>query len=78
MQWAKRLAPHLGVPWQEIVDASPGPPTDQTLSALLTAYEAMGDAQRQVLLQVAEMMAPQQTPDEKPPPDPRPKRRPAA
>jgi transcriptional regulator with XRE-family HTH domain len=71
--WAKRLAPHLGVSWEELVDGAPVP-ADQTRTDLLAIYDAMNEEQRRALLTVAKVMRP----DEKPPPDPRPKRRPNA
>jgi hypothetical protein len=54
--WAKRLAPHLDVSWQELVE---GVPTnvDTDRADLLAAYEAMDDEQRQALLAMAKVIA---------------------
>ena len=76
-----QVAAALGVGLSELLAEAPKPPKGPPTSPgeqtrLLAAYEAMGDAQRKVLLQVAEMMVPvPEAPDEKPPPDQRPKRR---
>jgi plasmid maintenance system antidote protein VapI len=79
--WAKRLAPHLGVTWQELVE---GPPesVDQSRADLLAAYDGMDDEQRRALLTVAKAMMPGEKPgaaSPEPPREPQPtRRRPAA
>jgi plasmid maintenance system antidote protein VapI len=77
VEWAKRIAPHLDVSWQELITGPPSPPADQTLAELRAAIEAMDEEQRQVLLMMAKVMArrdkpPEATPD--PPPKPKPHR----
>ena len=54
--WAKRLAPHLALPWQELVEGAPMS-MDTDLATLVTAYEAMDDEQRQALLAVAKVIS---------------------
>jgi transcriptional regulator with XRE-family HTH domain len=50
--WAKRIAPFLGVPWQELVDGTPLP-LDREKAELLAAFDAMDREQRQALLTMA-------------------------
>lgn len=50
--WAKRLAPHLGVPWQELVDGGLSA-DDQDRAELLAAYDAMDPEERRALLTMA-------------------------
>jgi DNA-binding XRE family transcriptional regulator len=61
--WAKRLAPHLGVAWQEMIDGTPSP-ADQARVDLMAAYDAMTDEQRRALLIVAKGMVPAERPSE--------------
>jgi len=66
VQWAKRLAPHLGgISWQELVDES-STPADQTRTDLLATIDAMNDEQRQALLTVAKVLLPAEKPREEP------------
>jgi hypothetical protein len=39
VQWAKRLAPHLGSTWQELIEG-PLAPSDARRTDLLAAYDA--------------------------------------
>lgn len=55
--WAKRLAPHLGVPWQELVDGAPQE-VDPARAELLAAYDAMNEEQRGVLLAMVKIIVP--------------------
>jgi transcriptional regulator with XRE-family HTH domain len=71
--WAKRLAPHLGVPWQELVDGAPSA-DDQARADLLAAYDVMNDEQRRALLVMAKAVV-RSDPPEEPVPAPHPKRR---
>jgi DNA-binding XRE family transcriptional regulator len=61
--WAKRIAPHLGVSWQELVDGTPSD-ADLPRAELLAAYDAMSEEQRQALLVIARGMAPPTSPPE--------------
>lgn len=74
--WAKRLAPHLGVSWQELIDGAPSE-ADQARVDLLGAYEAMDEEQRRALLVVAKSMVPMERPSE-PVAVPQPRRRAAS
>ncbi|HEY4174863.1 MAG TPA: hypothetical protein VGM42_17680 [Rhodopila sp.] len=65
VQWAKRLAPHLDVTWQVLIDESP-PSTDPIRVDLLAAYDSMTDEQRQALLTVAKILVPADKPREEP------------
>jgi plasmid maintenance system antidote protein VapI len=53
--WAKRLSPHLGVSWQELVDGTPTA-ADQSRAELLSAYDALTEEQRQALLTMANLL----------------------
>ncbi len=73
VEWAKRLAPHLGISWQELITGSPPEPSDQTQADLLAAYAAMTEEQRQALLTMANLLASAANADTaKPEPMPRP------
>ena len=50
--WARRIAPFLGVAWQELVDGAPSP-LDQEQAELLAAFDAMDPEQRKALLTMA-------------------------
>ena len=54
--WAKRLAPHLGLEWQELVEVKPAP-VDAERDNLMATYAAMNAAQRQALIAVANVIA---------------------
>ena len=54
VQWAQRLATPLGVEWYELMDAPQPLNGDQARNALLAAFDAMSNEQRQALLTVAE------------------------
>jgi hypothetical protein len=54
--WAKRLAPHLGVSWQELVEGAPFP-ADRARLELLAAYDAMDEEQQRALLVMVKSMA---------------------
>ena len=58
--WAKRLAPHLGVSWQDLVDG-PTSPVEQTRAELLTIYDSINDEQRRALMVSARAMSAQNT-----------------
>ncbi len=75
VEWAQRLAPHLGVSWQELITGPPTAPIDQMRADWMAAYDAMSDEQRRAALVMFKVMVPVEKPDEKPPPDQRPKRR---
>jgi plasmid maintenance system antidote protein VapI len=47
--WAKRLAPHLGVTWEELI-TGPAAPGDPARADLLAAYDAMDEEKRRALL----------------------------
>jgi hypothetical protein len=66
--WAKRLAPHLGVTWQELVEGAPADPDE---ARLLAAYRALDKDRKQGLLTVAEGMVPVGRLQAPPPPAPR-------
>ncbi len=79
VEWAKRLAPHLNVSWQQLITGSPPVADDPTLTDLVAVYETMNHEQRQALLTVAKVMSPPQTTAHPTPgPAPPPKRRAAA
>jgi hypothetical protein len=55
-QWAKRLAPHLEVSWQELVDGAPAP-VDPARVEWSELFDALDEDQRQALLVVGSGMA---------------------
>jgi hypothetical protein len=63
VEWAKRLAPHLEVPWQELITGSPGEPADEGRAFLLSAFDLMDPNDRETLLRVAQSMARAIAPD---------------
>jgi plasmid maintenance system antidote protein VapI len=63
VEWAKRLAPHLGVSWERLITGATTP-ADQERADLLAAYEAMDDEQRRALLVVVKGMLPRPKPDD--------------
>jgi transcriptional regulator with XRE-family HTH domain len=66
--WAKRLAGHLGVSWQELVEGMPTS-ADQDRADLLAAYEAMDEEQRRALLAMAKVIVRQEeAPERRRPP----------
>ena len=52
VQWAKRLASHLGCTWQELIEG-PLDPVDALRSELLRAFENMSQRDRERLVEVA-------------------------
>jgi hypothetical protein len=68
--WAKRVAPHLGVTWQELVDGVTTP-ADQGRAEWIAAYDALDDEQRRALLTVATGMIRRDSPPEPEAPRPR-------
>jgi hypothetical protein len=67
VEWAKRIAPHLQVPWQELITGSPTPPLDQAGADLLAAFYSMDRRDRETLLRVADRMRREDGPDDAPP-----------
>ena len=74
VQWAQRLAPHLGVRWHELVEAPHPLNGDHARTALLAAFDAMNDSQKQALLTMAEGVV-HHEPAETDAPSERPRRR---
>jgi hypothetical protein len=66
--WAKRLAPHLGISWHELVEGS-SEPADQTRSALNALIDVMNEEQRRALLTVAQVIMPHEKTGEAPLPE---------
>lgn len=58
VEWAKRIAPHLGVSWQELITGSPDPWRKQARIDLLAAFDAMNDERRRALLATAKELMP--------------------
>ena len=56
VEWAKRLAPPLGMSWQELITGAPSASFDQARADLLAAYDAMDDEQRRALLAMAQIV----------------------
>ena len=54
--WAKRLAPHLGLEWQELVEGKPAE-VDAERDTLMAMFAAMTAKQRQALITVANVIA---------------------
>lgn len=73
VEWAQRLAPHLGVSWQVLITGPPAPPLDQMRADWMAAYDAMSDEQRRAWLLTFKVMVPQGQNDDVPP-EPRSKR----
>jgi transcriptional regulator with XRE-family HTH domain len=71
--WAKRVAPHLGVHWLELLDGAPTE-SDQARADWLAAYEMLDERDRETLLRAAESMSRNSPlpvrPKERPPPHP--------
>ncbi len=74
VQWAQRLAPHLGVEWYELVEGENPPAPDPSLVELLAAYQVMNEEQRKALLIMAKVMTPAEKATPDPPPKPKPHR----
>ncbi|MEJ0015681.1 MAG: helix-turn-helix transcriptional regulator [Acetobacteraceae bacterium] len=55
VEWAHRLAPHLGIGWQDLVEADPT--TTPGRNELFAAFEALDDDGRRLLLEVARSLA---------------------
>lgn len=51
VQWAKRLAPFLGVAWQELIDG-PALPTDRSRAELLQAFDAIDERGKEMVLRL--------------------------
>ena len=51
-QWAKRLAPHLNVSWQEVIEG-PAPPMDRSRAELMRAYDAADEQGQEMMLRLA-------------------------
>ena len=51
-QWAKRLAPHLSVSWQEVIEG-PTPPMDRSRTELMRAYDAADEQGQEMMLRLA-------------------------
>jgi hypothetical protein len=52
--WARRIAPHLGVPWHQLVDGTVSAPVGATSeSELLVAFRSTDDQGREMLLRFA-------------------------
>jgi transcriptional regulator with XRE-family HTH domain len=66
VEWARRLAPHLDVSWQELITGSPTTTHDPELAAILAAYAAMDQRDREALSRVAQSMAREDTPPPQP------------
>jgi hypothetical protein len=49
--WAKRLAPHLGISWQELIEGPPSP-VDQDRAKWNAVYDALDEEGRRALLTV--------------------------
>jgi plasmid maintenance system antidote protein VapI len=56
VEWAKRLAPHLGVSWERLITGTAAP-ADQARADLLTAFEALDERDRETVLRVAQSLA---------------------
>jgi HTH-type transcriptional regulator, competence development regulator len=67
VEWAKRVAPHLKVSWQELITGSAPKTPDPARADLLAVIDAMSDTQCQALLAWLKTMAP----DDQPAPPPR-------
>jgi len=75
VEWAKRLAPHLGISWEELITGSPSISSDPSRAELLAAYDAMTDEQRRALLTMVKVRGPPAaTPDPPTKPQPTPRR----
>lgn len=76
VEWARRLAPHLGVSWQRLITGA-ATAVDQARVDLLEAYDAMNDEQRGALLVMVKGMLPRTKPEDPNPvsPPPQPKER---
>jgi transcriptional regulator with XRE-family HTH domain len=71
VEWARRLAPHLGVSWQELITGAPAPPDDPNLATILASYAVLDERKRETLALVAQGLLPLGPPAE-PPAKPRP------
>jgi plasmid maintenance system antidote protein VapI len=73
VEWARRLAPHLGVSWERLITGA-ATVGDQARADLLAAYDAMNEEQRAALLVMVRGMLPQTRPEDPnptaPPPQP--------
>ena len=67
VEWAKRIAPHLRVSWQELVTGPLAAPSDNQRAELLAAFDAMDERDREALLRVAQRMRRDDPPPEPPP-----------
>lgn len=63
VEWAQRLAHHLGTEWFDLI-VQQQPLADQPRAELLAAYDAMDSEQRRALVVVAKSMVPPERPSE--------------
>jgi transcriptional regulator with XRE-family HTH domain len=69
VQWAQRLAPHLKISWQQLIDES-STSADPSRANLLATYDAMNEEQRRALLVVAKVLKPDENGDDVDTPEP--------
>lgn len=74
VEWARKLAPHLGVSWQELITGAPGSSSDPVRDSLLAAYDLMESGDRETLLRVAEGLCRAERPEPRGREPPRPTR----
>lgn len=55
VEWAKRLAPHLGVSWERLITGLPAP-SDEARAQWLALYDALDEEQRRAILVVVGWM----------------------
>ena len=77
VEWAKRLAPALDVPWQELITGGTPQTIDPRIAGICAAYAEMSERARETLFQVAEGLRPEPSrrviPHQERPPPPRPR-----